>query len=272
MSYKRALIFALLFFAPQAFISQSFAQGVGALNILDPSVLAGFIPQNVADATIKTAAFYSAHRPYTGATSIATYNTMDIYIEATMMKVGDSLPKALIANGLNPGQTNSVPAIPVAKIGLRKGFGPNVDIGLSGLSYRSNSIIGGDIKINITDPEEGPSVGFRLGYTYLDVPVAYVKAQTFNPELVVSRKLYFAEPYIGTGFRYAFGRIAIPFLSPVPGEGIKTVTKYGSGSGEYLLTGIYFRIFGAQGLRLGMEGTYDFGGFHTIGMVIGLGF
>ncbi len=262
---------AILYFIIPAF---SYGQGVGQLGLLDPTLLqqwaSSVIPQNIANSLIMTASFYGIHRPYQGATSIYSYNSIDVYLEATMMKVGSALPNALSTYGLNTSQASSIPAIPNAKIHVRKAFGEWVDVGVSAIGYRGQTIIGGDVKIVLSDPEEGPSYAFRFGYTHLNLPVLYTTSSSFAPELVTSRKLYFAEPYLGGGVRFCTGSVSVPLQLPLSTSPIY-LTKSGSGWDEYLFTGIKFRLMGSQGLLLGLEGSFSFTGFHTLGLTAGIG-
>jgi hypothetical protein len=261
------------FFSPSAH-----AQGILGINYLDPNTLSGAVPQNVANQAIKMFGIYTAHRPYSGATSIIESNTFDLDVEATLVKIGDGLVNELKADGLASANTSNVPpAVPMAKINLRKGFTDWFDLGLSGLYYRGQEIIGGDLKFVLYNPEEGLAWALRLGYTYASVPYAYVTScSTISPELVVSRRLYFSEPYFGIGGRYITGTISVPFntgsinVPSVPNS--FNVTKSGSGVTGYAFTGVYFRLLGPQGLRLGIEGTFDLSGYHTIGGIFGFGF
>ena len=269
------IFFLSLFFL---FPTPAIAQSILGINYLDPNTLAGAIPQNIANETIKMLGIYIVHRPYSGATSVSESNGLDFGIEATLVKIGDGLVNDLKADGLISSSTsNTPPAVPMAKIHFRKGFGEWFDIGLSGLYYRGQEILGGDLKFVLHHPEEGLTWALRLGYTHASVPYAYIKScDIFSPELVVSRPLYFSEPYLGIGGRYITGTISVPFntgainVPSVPNS--FNVSKSGSGSTGYAFTGVYFRIFGAQGLRLGIDGTFDLSGYHTVGAIVGLGF
>jgi hypothetical protein len=262
----------LLFIFGLAFAQNASAAALLDINYINPNDLAGVVPQNVANEAIKMFGIYTAHRPYTGATSIGHSNTLDFLVEATLVKLGPGLIDALKEDGI-AGTPPAVPAIPMAKLAIRKAFGERVDIGVSGLFYRAQMTLGGDLKIVLHDAEEGPSYAFRLGYTYASVPYAYVKTcTTISPEFVMSQRLYFAEPYLGIGGRYIQGTISVPFQGAPPVIPDFTVEKSGHGTTAYAFTGVFFRILGAQGLRLGIEGTFDMSGFSTMGGIFGIGF
>ncbi len=245
------------------------------ISFLDPSqFLNQKLPQNVSNEAVKMFAIYTVHRPYTGATSMVDYNSMDVLVEATLVKIGDGVLNALAANGITPPQIEA-PAVPIGALKIRKAINERSDLGISVLSYQGQIIVGGDVKVVLHKAEEGPSFAIRLGYTYANVPYAFLHdISTISPELVMSQKLYFAEPYLGIGGRYMHGRIAMSETVNVPILGPETVNVTGTGSGTtgYAFTGVYFRIFGAQGLRLGVEGTFDLSGYSTVGGVFGLGF
>ena len=251
----------------------SFAFGISDAQLLDPrSFLSNPIPENIATEAVKTFGIYSAHRSYTGATSIAHSNTLDILVEATMVKLGSGLIDALNQNKF-PNIPQAVPAIPVAKVMIRKALGFGADIGFSALVFEGQSILGGDLKIVLHDAEEGPSYAFLLGYTYSKLPLAYLKDVTvISPEFILSKRLDFAESYIGIGGRYIHGTLSFPFDGFPPSIPSITIEKEGHAYTAYALTGVFFRILGAQGLRLGIEGSYDISGFPTMGLVAGLGF
>ena len=248
------------------------ANGIFDINFLDPAALAGAVPQNITDEAVKMFGIYTAHHPYSGAVSIIRSNTFDLVVEATLVKIGPGLIDALNANGI-PGTPPAAPAVPMAKLAIRKALSPGADIGISGLGFRGQFILGGDLKIVLHEAEEGPSFALRLGYTYSKVPYAYVKTcSTFSPEIVMSQPLYFAEPYLGIGGRYIRGTLSVPFQGSPPLFPDFTVEKSGGGITGYAFTGVFFRVLGAQGLRLGIEGSFDLSGYHTMGGVFGLGF
>lgn len=241
----------------------------------DQLVADGGIPKSIANEYLKLFAIYTVHRPYSGATSISTSNTFDLNVEATAVKIGDGLFKAIGSNGNNP-EPPDVPAFPIAKLNLRRGFSENFDAGLSGLFIENQKIWGVDLKFVLYDPDEGPSFALRLAYSYISIREAYVAdCSTIAPEFVMSRRLTFAEPYLGVGMRFISGTIDIPIhdlVSSVVPVNVPDLQANGSAIDEYAFTGIYFRLLGATGLRFGIEGSFDMSGYHTIGTVIGMGF
>jgi len=234
-------------------------------SFFDLSQLNNLIPQDIANESAKTIGIILAHRPYQGAISIYEPSGFEVKIETTLIKIGDGIINALEANGINNASLQQAPSIPMLKGHIRKALGPSADLGISGIFYQGQYVVGGDFKFNIYDPEEGLSSAIRLGYTYAKVPQLNLQSlSVITPELVFSRRLSFAEPYIGIGGRYITGTVSVDF--PIIG----TLQKSGSGTTGYAFTGVNFMI-GAKGLRLAFEGTYDLSGFSSIGTMFGFG-
>ncbi|NDG85500.1 MAG: hypothetical protein EBX52_10780, partial [Proteobacteria bacterium] len=148
----RSLVLLLLLLGPPAEVH---AGGLFDASLLDPNLIGSFIPQNVADEAIRLVGSYSAHRPYSGAVSIANSNLLDFGIETTLVKLGSGLPDALTANGISSPNVE-LPALPMAKIHLRKGLGPGSDFGLSALTFKNQAIYGADLNLTVLPAEEGP--------------------------------------------------------------------------------------------------------------------
>lgn len=240
------------------------------IGILDPSLLGAAIPQNVADESIRMVGNYAAHRPFQGATPISRYNTLDLNLEVSLVKIGPGLIRALQSANATSLTSTDYRSIPLFKINARKSLNERTDLGVSGISYAGQLVVGGDIRFLLVDAEEGPALGLRIGYNYINLPaVAYVRSHnTIQPELVVSRPLDFAEPYLGLGARYMWGTLTFPLDSPIPA----TITKKGTAFDAYAFTGVYFHLIGPQGLRMGIEGSYHGSGYHTLGTCFGIGF
>jgi hypothetical protein len=266
-------ILASIFLAILTAAPESRAQGMFDLSIINFNDLGGSIPQTVADEGIKMLGIYTSHRPYSGATPITEYNTFDLNLEASLIKLGPGFFEALRAAG-SSAVSEDTAALPLFKLNIRKGISPKADMGISGIWYQGQYVVGGDFRFLLYQPEEGLNLGLRLGYTYADLPaVAYVRSlNTLNPELVLSRPLDFAEPYIGIGARYMWGMFDFPLDDVPPLLVNRRIQKKGSAYNGYLFTGVYFHIIGPQGFRMGVEGAYDFSSYHSLGFVFGLGF
>jgi hypothetical protein len=249
------------------------AAGFPGAELLDPNQLGSAIPQAVANEAMLLVGSYAAHRPYSGAVSIQQSNFLDFGIETTLVKMGDGLPSALQANGISA-PTTSLPSLPMIKAHLRKGLSPVTDFGISALTYRQQSVYGADLKTTLIAPEEGPSLAIRLLYTWISLPLLYIERCTvIAPELVVSQPLSFAESWIGIGGRWVSGTMKATVSTTVGAQTISTdLRKTGSQASGYAFTGVRFRIPGATGLRLGIEGSFDLAGYSTLGTFIGAGF
>lgn len=258
-----------------AILSGHRADGAGFLDtgILDPNQLGSAIPQAVADQAILLVGSYAAHRPYSGAVAHSTGSLLDLGIETTLVKIGDGLQDALVANGI-PANATAVPAIPMIKAHLRKSIGDSSEFGLSALTFKRQAVYGADVKVSLISAEEGPSLAFRMLYTWISIPMLYIdRCTVISPELVVSQPLSFAESWIGIGGRFASGNMKATVTTTVGPLTVSTdLSKSGSASSGYAFTGVKFKIPGATGFRLGIEGSFDLAGYHTMGTFIGVGF
>lgn len=262
----------MIFFRKVAFLGillfSSVTQAAGFdLSLLDLSSLNNLIPQDIANETAKAFGIVLAHRPYQGAMSIHENDASELKLEITLVKIGDGLLTALSNNGVSGTSLQNAPSVPVPKMHIRKALSPVLDFGASGVFIAGQYIAGGDLKFNFYKPEEGLGSALRLGYTVVKAPRLNVKSiSILTPELVFSRRLSFAEPYIGLGTRFISGTVSVQFPDPVG-----TLEKSGSGNTSFAFTGVNF-VVGSKGLRVAIEGTYDLSGYSSLGTSVGLAF
>ena len=244
----------------------------------DPNSL---VSDDVIKQVVTTFGFGGQHRPYEPATPLGIAVGLDFSLEVTLFKVPDSFFDALAAAGL-PFPGSALPALPVAKLHLHKGFGDWVDIGGSAFYLTGYKIFGGDVKIALNQAEEGPSYAFRFCYTYLDIVTngINISTKTLAPQLLASRRMDFADPYLGVAFEYTTGAVdatvTVPtdLTGPVPaGLTIPPVSlhKESNAYGGYLFGGVSLRI-PRSGLRITVEGAYDTAGVSTMGTKVGFTF
>lgn len=233
----------------------------------DPTTLLGF---DIVSPIVKSIGLTTAHRAYEPATSLGTFVGLDMGVEVTLAKLPEDFATALTQAG-SPGASN-IPFLPVPRINLHKGLGPKAELGLSGILYRSYRIIGLEAKFVIAQPEEGPTWAFRMNYTscILTVPdtvTLELSTKTFEPEIVVSRRLDWAEPYIGIGYMAAIGtlKITVDLPDPLPDQ---ESSATGRGGGFLAFTGVGLRA-PALGLKLTLEGSYSTEDAHTLGVKFG---
>jgi hypothetical protein len=254
--------------------------------------LSSYIAQSNVDTFVKTVGFCMDHRPYEPATSLGT--SFDFGIETTLVmppsNLGSSLSSIESSYTATPANSTSIaspiPFIPSAKIHLRRGFGEKLDLGVSTLFVPTNIpyaggtlLLGGDLKYVLFNPEEGITWAFRTSYNFINLAIQYndyifsIKTVTITPQIIISRKLSFFDPYLGVGFQYTYGTIRATIPSPpitlLPGVAIAPVSLSLDGSG----TGISFfgglSLLSIMRLRLTLEGAYNPGGESYLGTKIG---
>jgi hypothetical protein len=270
------VVFLLTLFIGRANEALAFSLAGLPLNASDFSSL---FPQDISNAIIKTVGIYGGHRPYESATPLGSKG-WDFGIEVTLVRIPDDFNNVLAEYAQGGAGTSLVPALPVAKIQLRKGFGDSVNVGGSYIGYQTNMVIGGDFQVTMDTPEEGLSWALRLNYTYTSI--SFVTARSIAPEIVFSRKLEFADPYFGGGVQYIWGAINM-ILNVSAGEGIQLppgvsapsiqipLNTTGSGVDGYAFSGVSMRVPNL-GLKVTLEGSFNFSGADTIGGKVGFEF
>jgi hypothetical protein len=234
---------------------------------LDPSLFPdpnSLLTPSIRNAIIKTVGFAADHRPYEPATPLGTKIGLDLGIEASLVKIPDDFFTALSEAGL--GGQDSITFLPVPRFHLHKGLGERAGFGLSAIVYQGFRVYGADFKVVFLKPEEGPTAAFRICYAQASVQV--VSTKTYTPQLLISRALDFADPYLGVGYQYARGTVTIS--QEILGQTI-TATGDGTARGLMAFTGVSFRI-PAIGFNIVLEGTYATAGTQLLGTKFGFSF
>lgn len=232
------------------------------------------LSQSLKDALTKTVGLATINRPYSPASAIGRRGGagLDAGIEATLLHVADDFVPALEEAGL--GSASSVTVIPIPRIVIQKGLGEAASIGISYINFMGYLIYGANLSVAFLEPEEGISIAGRINYSNATVQI--VKTTTWSPELLISRKLDFADPYLGVGFASMAGAISVTQAVSAEVEGTtvsQDVTASGTGSARsfYAFTGVQFNAR-TIGLQLTLEGTYNPNGANGLGLKFGFTF
>ncbi|MCM2323743.1 MAG: hypothetical protein NDJ90_10835 [Oligoflexia bacterium] len=233
----------------------------------DPTVLLG---ADVAPRLIKAIGLATDHRGYEPATAYGTQG-VDIGLEGTMVKLPDAFTEALAAAGTTGGE--NLPFLPVPRLNIHKGFARQLDLGFSIFWTTSFRLYGYEAKVIIAEPEEGPTFALRLSLTHSNFKAGngvtlQLLTNTVTPSLLVSRRLAFADPYLGVGYQYAIGKalLTVPVSTPAP-----VYKMSGRGGGFLAFTGLALRLPG-MGFKLSVEGAYSSAGASMLGGKFGLSF
>ncbi len=272
---KIRVVLLLVFMCP----SEILAFTLPAINI------SNFITPAIANSVVSSVGLAMDHRSYEPATALGTAVGIAMGIEVTLVQPPTSLGAALgsLASPGGGSSTVAVPILPSTKFHMSKGFGSSVDIGISFLPPVStlpliggSLFIGGDIKWVVYSQEEGPTWAVRASYnmnnlTYkISGQTLTVNTNTVSPQILISKKLTFADPYIGLGLQYSFGSLSIPNpLSALIGPA--SFSAKGSAIGAVFFCGVDIKVPNA-GLRITIEGEYSPIGLNSLGTKIGFGF
>ncbi|MCC7441073.1 MAG: hypothetical protein IT285_05550 [Bdellovibrionales bacterium] len=222
------------------------------------------LPSDLKEVLALTVGVTADHRAQAGADALNDVGIgVELGIQVSLVKTPPDLGPTLAKYDIGGGD---LPFLPMAKATVAKGFGKRVDIGLSLLAYSGKVIAGGDFKLLLWNAEEGPAVAFRLAYTSASFDPVFT--DTWTPQLVVSRRLAFADPYLGLGVNHVLGRIVFKVDGPTGPATIEGTTEV---STFLAFIGVGFRL-GPTGLKLGIEGTYSSADMSSLTTKIGMQF
>jgi len=257
----RRLILSLAFIAAPWFYKTAGADAFTLPSIDD------LVSPTLQTEAARLAGVLSQHRPYQGATPLGTLPGLDAFLEVSLVQVPQGLIDELAASGL--GATLPLRTLPVAKLHAHKGIYPRVDIGASYFRLLKYRIYGGDLKWAVWLPDEGPTVALRLCYS--NASLDYLTSETWSPQIVVSRKLDFAEPYLGLEYTWISGGIHGKQIQDVSGTPVEIAIDIDGirATSASAFMGLNLRV-PVVGLKLGIEGAYSFVKAHSLGVQLGL--
>lgn len=265
-----------------------------AATALESVDIGAILPSSAQTAIVKTFGYLMNDHPYQGAESIGKEGLLglDIGVEATLVHTASDFASSLSGSALGSSSVNALPSLPIVKGHLDKSFGPNWDFGITGIYYPGLLSLGFHLKRILYEPEEGPVYAIRLMYEYstidlnqLGAPSVPIKAngttigkatlllksKVWTPQLLMSKRLDFAEPYLGVGAAFLSGQIDIPVKLDVLTSTQTLSTAPTTAINPMAFMGISFRVPGIF-LHLVLEGSYSQIGMHTLGLMLGFGF
>lgn len=263
---------------------------------IPPVDVGQFLPNQAVSAIVKVIGTLTTHRPYQGALTQSAQSKdalglgFGLGIEATLIHLPSDFFSSLETAGIKMGSNSPIASLPIAKVHLTKSTSPVTNFGISGLYYKGSYILGGDFKRVLFVPEEGLVWSFRLSYseTKIDLGAVSVKKlpliikdvkigeaslilnnRSITPEIIGSKKLDFAEPYLGFGLDFLNGQIDLPLSFTVLNDTQTLTTPEYSARAYHLLTGVSFQV-PIIGVTWTLEGSFSSIGAHTFGTVIGI--
>lgn len=216
---------------------------------------------------IKALGLVFDHRPYASATPLGTIPGISFGLELSLVKPPEEfVTVASSSGGLLPIPA-TLPVLPSPRLHIQKGLGPNFNLGASFIGYSGAVLLmGAHGQYAFLNPEEGPTVAARLSYNWLKLQA--FKTQTWTAQVLVSKKMDFADPYIGVGYQYVTGSVGVELSF----AGITQSIEFtGRGQSAMAMMGVQFRIPNL-GAELTLEGSYSQFGAHTLGTKIGLAY
>ena len=241
------------------------------------SNLSTFLTGDIASAEVKTIGLTFDHRAYEPATPLGNRIGFDLGLEATVVQVPPLLTDALAVGGFSVPLT-FLPSVKV--LNFHKGITDMFDVGGSIFTFRGYLIWAVDLKMILLHPEEGATWAIRLSRNSTHLPVGTttlfmselsldIDTVTWTPQLIVSKKMSFADPYLGIGYQYATGGMYLTTLSGPTIPGLESITSAGGSFMGFLGLSL---APPSGGLRLTLELAYSAIGFNSMGTKFGFTF
>jgi hypothetical protein len=241
-----------------------------------------FLANEVVNAAVKSIGNVFAHRAYEPATPMTTQYHLDVGIEAGVIQLPRDLSNAFLNAGLS---VEMPPVFPMIKyLNVHKSLSDSLDIGGSYVAYMRYVAWALEAKLAVYQPEEGPTWAIRFCYTNTNLPIGdsslegltgslSLNAKTFSPQILISKKLDFADPYLGVGYNYILGTVKFEVSgTPAAGVAIQDTTEVtGRGQNFVSFMGVSFTV-PHIGLRLVLQGEYSPAGYNSVGSKIGIRF
>lgn len=238
------------------------------------------LSSTVATPVLQTLGQVLAHRAYEPATPMGPHH-FGLGIEATLVSVPPST-----LNQIHQNSSGSLAlALPSVKIlNLHKGLSETMDLGFSLFYYTGFTFYGFDWKWAFYQPTEGATWAFRLNYhvtkiflgtttSNLGIEIDLnLKTSSWAPELLISKKLDFADPYLGIGYRSVHGTLQVEAKNiPAALQLALPSSPSVSTGGAYSFLGLSF-VIPNLGLQWVLEGSYHWQGYHALGTKVGFCF
>jgi hypothetical protein len=217
------------------------AQSAHAISSYSVSDLSK-VNQDMVNDLIGTAAVGTTHRAYMPASSMGWLIGLDMGIEATGVRLTQSFRDAIAT--VSQKSSSDIPSvIPVPKLNLHKGLPFGVDLGLSYIGYQSQiQVIGGDVKWAFTDLIKDLPLSGALRLNYTSEKLWYLNSSNFQTDLLVSKSLFFIEPYVGTGLQFWSGDINVPTGLPASSGLPANVSGHSSGTSAHFFAGAPLKL------------------------------
>ncbi|MBN21296.1 MAG: hypothetical protein CL678_08405 [Bdellovibrionaceae bacterium] len=223
------------------------------------------VPEASRNTFIKTIGLGTAHRSYEPATALMGGVGLEFGVELTIAQIPQSFRDVLSQAGSN---SSNLRILPIPRGIVHKRLLEKFDVGGSFVGYQGLVVIGADFKYTFHQPEEGPTFAFRGNYTYSKLGI--YKGHTIEPQIVVSRRLNFADPFISVGYAYSIGTLSLDIPTGVPGISVSQDLT-GKGGAFKSQLGVVLH-FWPTGIRLTLHGEYVTFGTNSLGIKFGFEF
>lgn len=200
------------------------------------------VTQSMVHDLISTVAVGTTHRAYMPASSMGWAIGIDIGVEATGVKLPNSFRDTI--GTISQTAASQIPSVvPVPRLNLHKGLPFGLDVGASYVAYQDKiKVIGGDLKWAFTDFISASPVAGAIRLNYTSETLWYLKAHNFQTDLLISKNLFFIEPYVGAGLQMWSGNIEVPTGLPASSGLPASVSANDSGTNAHIFAGAPLKL------------------------------
>jgi len=200
------------------------------------------VTQSMVHDLVSTATVGTSHHAYMPASPMGWAIGLDMGVEATGVRLPNSFRDAIAT--VSQKSAGDIPAvIPVPKLNVHKGLPFGLDVGASYVGYQDKiKVLGGDLKWAFTDLIKASPVSAAIRMNYTSETLWYLKGHNFQTDFLISKDLFFIEPYVGTGLQMWSGKIDVP-TGLSAGSGLPTtVSANDSGTNAHFFAGAPLKL------------------------------
>lgn len=218
---------------------------------------------------IQTVSVGTDHRAYMPASSLSWAIGLDVGVEATAVRLSQNFKSTL--STVSGQDLSAVPGyLPVPRLNLHKGLPFGLEVGMSYIGYSDKlKVIGGDVKWSFLDGVKVSPVSAALRLSLTSEKLWYIRGTTWQPDLLISKRLFIIEPYLGSGLQFWSGHLDIPTNLPASSGLPASVSGSGSGTNAHFFMGIPLQL---SAFWITAETDYSTAGIFSFGSKFSLNF
>jgi hypothetical protein len=188
---------------------------------------------------------------------------LDVGLEADLVRMPPNFWSALESLGAATSESSNS-GLPYARLQLQKGLSPWSTLGFGFMNLLGVQNYAANLTLTPSLPEEGLLFAGRLSFSWAQIQT--ISTRTWSFDLLTSRRLDVAEPYLGLGVIYITGTATAS--TDVAGIGSVSITSTAEAVTGHVFGGIQY-LLRPLGIQLTLEGDYSIAGGSSLGTKVG---